>query len=129
MKPIEYRSDIAYLQALRCVQYRIPSMLQLKKPGFVLSLGLRYGLVGISATYHLLETASSDDEKFVLNLTGSWPRIVEDHVRFELRNSIPFPIDQSFPLAVSRCAARPLRIALPHLQRLCPIENCLEGAG
>jgi hypothetical protein len=84
--------------------------------------------MGIAATFHLLETANSEDERFVLNSTRSWPRIVEDHVRFEIVNRIPFTVDLAFPVAVSRCAERPLRIALPLLQRLCPLENCLEEA-
>ena len=128
MKPIEYRSDIEYLQAVRCVEYRLPAISELRKQGYVLTLGLRYGLVAIAATFHLLETASSEDERLVLNSTKSWPRIVEDHVRFELLNRIPFPVDLAFPIAVSRCAERPLRIALPLLHRLCPLETCLEEA-
>lgn len=128
MKPIEYRSDIAFLQALRCVEYRVPPMGDLRKPGYVLSLGLRYGLMGIAATFHLLETASSEDEKVVMRLTQAWPRIVEDHVRFELQHHVPFPVDLAFPVAVSRCAERPLRIVMPLLQRLCPLENCLQEA-
>jgi len=128
MKPIEYRSDIEYLQALRCVEYRLPAISELKKQGYVLTLGLRYGLVAIAATFHLLETASGDDERFVLGSTRAWPRIVEDHVRFELLNRVPFAVDVAFPVAVSRCAERPLRIALPLLHRLCPLETCLEEA-
>lgn len=126
MKPIEYRSDIAYLQALRCVEYRMPPLGALRKQGYVLTLGLRYGLMGIAATYHLLETANGDEERFVLASTRSWPRIVEEHVRFELMNRIPFSVDIAFPVTVSRSAERPLRIALPLLQRLCPLESCLH---
>jgi len=128
MKPIEYRSDIAFLQALRCVEYRVPPIRNLRKQGYVLTLGLRYGLIGIAATFHLLETANSEDEKIVMNLTRSWPRIVEDHVRFELQKRMPFTVDLAFPVAVSRCAERPLRIVLPLLHRLCPLESCLQEA-
>ena len=128
MKPIEYRSDIAFMQALRCVEYRVPQMGNLRKQGYVLSLGLRYGLVGIAATFHLLETASSEDEKVIMLFTQSWPRIVEDHVRFEIQHHVPFPVDLAFPVAVSRCAERPLRIVAPLLQRLCPLDTCLQEA-
>jgi hypothetical protein len=128
MKPIEYRSDIEYLQAARCVEYRLPNASQLKKQGYVLALGLRYGLVAIAATYHLLEIAGTEDERLVLNSTRSWARIVEDHVRFELLSRIPFQTDLMFPAAVSRCAERPLRIALPLLKQLSPLETCLEEA-
>ncbi len=126
MKPIEYRSDIEFVQALRCVEYRVPRMSQLRKQGYILTLGLRYGLVAVAATFHLLETASEDDERTILNSTRSWPQIVEDHVRFEMLNRMPFPVDNSFPVAVSRSAERPLRIAMPMLRRLPPLEDCLE---
>ena len=128
MKPIEYRSDIAFMQALRCVEYRVPQMGSLRRSGYVLTLGLRYGLMGIAATFHLLETANSEDEKVIMRLTQSWPRIVEDHVRFEIQHNVPFPVDLAFPVAVSRCAERPLRIVAPLLQRLCPLETCLQEA-
>jgi len=128
MKPIEYRSDIEFIQAVRCVEYRLPPIGQLRKQGYVLTLGLRYGLVGIAATFHLLETASGEDERTVLNATKSYAQIVEDHVRFELLNRVPLPVDLGFPVAIGRCAERPLRIALPLLQRLCPLETCLEEA-
>ncbi len=128
MKPIEYRSDIEFLQALRCVEYRLPRQGDLRKQGYILALGLRYGLVGIAATYHLLETASDDEERLVLASARGWPQIVEDHVRFELKSRIPFPVDLSFPLTVSRMAERPVRIAIPLLQRLCPLESCMHQA-
>jgi hypothetical protein len=126
MKPIEYRSDIEYIRAVRCVEYRLPKQGQLRKQGFVLALGHRYGLMAIAATFHLLETASSEDERLVLSSARAWPRIVEDHVRFELLSRIPFQVDLMFPTAVSRCAERPLRIALPLLKQLSPLEACLE---
>jgi hypothetical protein len=126
MKPIEYRSDIEYIRAVRCVEYRLPKQGQLRKQGFVLALGLRYGLMAIAATFYLLESASTEDERLVLNSAKAWPRIVEDHVRFELLNRIPFQVDLMFPTAVSRCAERPLRIALPMLKQLTPLESCLE---
>ncbi len=128
MKPIELRSDTAYLQALKCVGYRVPHMGRLKKQGYVLNLGLRYGLLGIAATFHLLETANSEDEKVVMDLARQWPRLVEDHVRFETHRLVPFASDAIFPVAVGRCAERPLKIALPLLRRLCPLESCLAEA-
>jgi hypothetical protein len=128
MKPIELRSDTAYLQALRCVEFRVPPLAKLQKQGYVLTLGLRYGLIGIAATFQLLETANSEDEKVVMDLARSWPRLVEDHVRFETHRQVPFPCDAIFPVAVSRCAERPLRLALPLLRRLCPLDSCLAEA-
>lgn len=126
MKPIEYRTDIEYIRAVRCVEYRMPKVGQLRKQGYVLSLGLRYGLMAIAATFHLLETANSEEEKLVLTSARAWPRIVEDHVRFELLSRIPFQVDLMFPTAVSRCAERPLRLAIPMLKQLSPLETCLE---
>ncbi len=126
MKPIEYRSDIQYLQALRCVEYRLPNHGHLRKQGYVLTLGLRYGLTAIAATFHLLETANGEDEQLILGSTKSWGRLVEDHVRFEIINRVPFRVDLAFPIAVSRCAERSMRIALPMVRRLCPLESCLQ---
>lgn len=126
MKPIDVRSDAVYLQALTCVEHRLPPPQTLKTQGYVLSLGLRYGLLGIASTFYLLQFASSDDEQAVVRLSRQWPRLVEDHVRFVLLPRLPFAADAVLPLAISRCAERPLELALPLLKRLCPLDSCLS---
>jgi hypothetical protein len=126
MRPIEFRADIEFLQALRCVEYRVPRMGRFQRPGYLAALGLRYGLVGIAATYHLLVTACDEDESCVLNATRSWPQLVEDHVRYELLNRFPFPHDPAVPIMVGQYAERPLRLALPMLHRLNTLDTCLK---
>jgi hypothetical protein len=126
MRPIEYKADIEYIQALRCVEYRLPVVGKLQKQGYLLALGLRYGLVGIAATNHLLESATGEDERCVLNITRSWPRIVEDHVRYELLKRLPFPCDIAIPVAVGRYSERALRLALPLLHRVSTLEKALQ---
>jgi len=126
MRPIEFRADIAYLQALRCVEYRVPKPARFRPPGYFAALGLRYGLVGIAATYHLLETACGEDENRVLNATRSWSRLVEDHVRYEIPGLLPVESGAATPHAVAQLAERPLRLALPMLHRVNSLETCLR---
>ncbi|MDR3688879.1 MAG: hypothetical protein P4L46_05830 [Fimbriimonas sp.] len=125
MKPIEFRTDIEYLQALRCVEYRIPRKSRFRKPGYLAALGLRYGLVGVAATYHLLQVANDEDECCVVGAMRSWPRLVEDHVRFDLLDRLPFPTDSRMPVVVSELSERPLRLSVPYLYGLCSLERCL----
>ncbi len=126
MRPIEFRADLEYLQALRCVEYRVPKMGSFKRPGYLAALSLRYGLVGIAATYHLLTTSCDEDERCVLNATRSWPRLVEDHIQYDLIDRLPIPCDASLPVEMGRMAERPLRLALPLLHRMNELEVCLR---
>ena len=63
MRPIEYRVDTAYMQALKCVEFRLPRDPRLPRDEYLLSLGLRYGLAGAAATHQLLLSAGEDDEE------------------------------------------------------------------
>jgi len=126
MKPIEYQVDIEYLQALRCVEYRIPKPGTFHKPGYVAALGLRYGLIGAAATCHLLSTCHIHEQTCVKDASRSWIRLVEDHICYELIDLIPFTNDPSFPVTVAQFADRPMRLALPLLDRFLSLKICLE---
>ena len=127
MKPIEYQVDLEYLQALRCVEYRIPRCDSLQKPGYIATLGLRYGLIGAAATYHLLSSCSNDERPSVLAATRSWPRLVEDHICYELIDDVPISNDPTFPITVARFAERPILLALPLMDRFLTLNLCLEA--
>jgi hypothetical protein len=126
MKPIEERADLATMQALRCVQYRLPHPLGMKREGFILSLALRYGLVGAAAFHHLLITTEEKDEQEVLVMMECWADIVEDHAQWEIAPRWPFPYDQGIPEAIGSQAGNILRSFLPLYQRLYPLERSLH---
>ena len=81
MRPIEERVDLIFWQALKCVEYRIPKEPALKRPGTLLSLGLRYGLMGAAAAHYLIMTSTETESEELGELFFSWPGMVEDHVR------------------------------------------------
>jgi hypothetical protein len=127
MKPIEERADIAYMQALRCVEFRIPKADGTRQPGYLVALALRYGLVGMAATHHLLLSADLDEEPDVLALMRCWPRMVEDHVRWDVLHKLPFDDLRAAPSQVGRLAYKPMATYLPLYRRLYPLEQCLNA--
>ena len=128
MKPIDERVDVTYMHALRCVEYRLPLSSSLKRPGFVFSLGLRFGLIGAAASHHLLIEADDQEEREALNLIQNWPCIVEDHVRWSLISRFPFEPSPSLPSLIGRLSYRPLQTYLGLYRRLCPLEYSLSIA-
>ena len=89
MDPIDVRVDTTFTQALRCVQYRLPFSEGYRVPGYLFALGIRYGMVGMAASHHLLVTADDHEEARVLSLAESWPELVEDHVRWDVAHRLP----------------------------------------
>jgi hypothetical protein len=128
MKPIEERADIAFMQGLRCVEYRIPKAERLREPGYLLALALRYGLIGVAATHHLLLSADPDEESDVLALMRCWPRMVEDHVRWDVLHRLPYEELRAAPALIGRLAYKPLGTYLPLYRKLFPLEQALRVA-
>lgn len=128
MKPIEDRADTAYMEALRCVSFRIPNPDGLSPVGYALALGLRYGLLGIAATHHLFLSSEPSDETEVLAFIRSWPLMVEEHIRGELAPDLPIPAGESFCIQVSHYAHEPLRQYLGMWRQGVPLERCLSLA-
>jgi hypothetical protein len=128
MRPIEERVDFAFYQALKCVEYRIPRNAHLRRPGALLALGLRYGLMGASAAHFLILTSTEAESEELGELFHSWPGMVEDHVRWEIRHRLPFPSSDAMPMLVGRMAKRPLQIHLSQHPELVPLEKCLDIA-
>ena len=125
MRPIEFRADLQYVQALKCVEFRIPRYGHFRRPGYAAILGLRYGLIGIAATYHLLDTSSEDERSSIMGAMKSWQRLVEDHVHYELFDRLPFGQDEFFPHEVSRYAEFTHQLAIPSWFRLDRLDQCL----
>jgi hypothetical protein len=126
MKPIYERADIAFMQALRCVEFRIPKLGRLKRPGYLVALGLRYGMIGVAASHHLLITADDDEEVELLDLIASFPRMVEDHVRWDVEHRLPIETSKMLPIYLAKLSAHPLEIYFPLYRRLCPLDHCLN---
>lgn len=128
MRPIDERVDLVFLQALRCVEFRIPRDTGLKRPGEVLSLGLRYGLMGAAAAHYLILTSTEAEAEELGDLFTAWPAMVEDHVRWEVRHRLEFKASDAMPMLLGRLAKRPLQIHLSQHPELVPVRRCLEIA-
>jgi hypothetical protein len=126
MRPIEERADQVFWQALKCVEYRIPRNTGLRRPGLLLALGLRYGLMGAAAAHYLILTSTEAESEFLGDVFREWPGLVEDHLRFEVRHRLPFPTSDAMPLLLGRLAKRPLQIHLSQHPELVPVRRCLE---
>jgi hypothetical protein len=126
MKPIYERADIAFMQALRCVEFRVPKLGRMKRPGYLAALGLRYGMIGVAASHHLLITADDDEEIVLLELIGSYPRMVEDHIRWDLERRLPLETSKMLPIYLAKLSAHPLETYFPLYRRLCPLDHCLR---
>jgi len=129
MDPIDVRADTTFAQALRCVQFRLPNPDGYRAPGYVLALGVRYGMIGIAASHHLLITAEGFEEPRILVMTEAWPGMVEDHVRWEMSLRMPFTTNVNVAHLVGQISYLPLHGYLPLYTRLCPLSRALELVG
>jgi hypothetical protein len=129
MDPIDVRADTTFTQALRCVEYRLPKAEGYRPPGYVFALGLRYGMIGMAASHHLLITSEDCEERDVLDMIGCWPEAVENHVRMDLYNRLPFTPGSNVPHLIAKIASLPLQAYLPLYRRLCPLSRALELVG
>jgi len=124
--PLEYRVDTALTQALRCVEHRVPSNTQLMHPGFVLALGLRYGLVEAAASHNLLENAQDSEHSAIRTATKEWNHSVAEHVRVHLAKKAPafrLPLDEKY---VGRLSESVLREYFSIYHRHCSLATSLE---
>ncbi len=126
MKPIDDRADIAYMEALRCVAYRIPVRGEMKESSYQIALGLRYGLVGVAASHFLLLGADPEEESEVISFIRSWPHMVEEDVRYVMADRLPLTRTEGLPARISQLALQPLRQYLPLYRQFVPLERCLK---
>ena len=126
MRPIEERVDLAFWQALKCVEYRLPRNVRLRRPGAILALGLRYGLMGAAAAHYLILTSNESESEELAELFFAWPGMVEDHVRWEVQQRLPFHSSEAMPTLLGRLAKKPLQIHLSQHPELVPLSRCLE---
>ena len=126
MRPVDQRADEAFMQALRCVEYRLPRADGFKQEGFLLALGLRYGMVGTAAIHHLLITATDEEELRLLDLIQSWPMMVEEHARWDVLHKLEIETTMAAPHLMAKHAARCLEIYFPLYRRLVPLEQALH---
>jgi len=126
VKPIDDRADVAYMEALKCVGYRIPVRGELKESSYQIALGLRYGLIGIAASHFLLLSADADEESEVMSFIRSWPHMVEEDVRYVMGSRLPLTRTDALPARISQLALQPLRQYLPMYRQFVPLDRCLE---
>jgi hypothetical protein len=108
------------------LQYRLPKPRGFKPAGYVLALALRYGLVGVASSHHLLITAEEGDEASILEIIGQYGERVEDHVRWELGEELPFAAQSALPHVIGRLATLPIEAYLPLFRKLVPLDVCLN---
>ena len=125
MRPIEYRTDMDFRQALRCVEYRIGPLRSLPPRTFLLALGLRYGLVGTAAIHHLLDAAAPDEERSVIESSIGWSQVVADHVRHQVMHHLPWDVEAQAPELIGRLAQLPVDTAMPLVRRSGPLPLAL----
>lgn len=128
MRPIEYRTDVDFQQALRCAEYRPVRTPHLKGNGLLLAYALRYGVVGSAAIHHLLITSDAEEERLVLDAALSWARVVSDHFRHELAPRLEMEADGALAAQVGQWSQNAIQVAVPLYRRLCPLEVCLTVA-
>ncbi len=128
MTPIEYRVDHALMQALRCVEFRLPTNPLLQNPGYVNALALRYGLVGAAATHQLLVSADDSEVGPIQHASREWHRLVAGHVTVHLGHRIPSgrrPVDAD---QIGDLSGQALRAYLAVYHRDSALDECLDEA-
>ncbi len=125
MRPIEYRADVTYMQALRCVEYRMPPTDHMKRSCYACALGLWYGLAGVAATHHLFLSSENDEEFAVRAMAEAWGSLVEEHFRWSVAARFPFDSPFDLPELMGRMALEPIYEYLPMYRRLYPLDLAL----
>lgn len=129
MDPIDLRAETTFSQGLRCLEYRLPSMEGFRPPGYVLALGVRYGMIGVAAAHHLLTTSGEREQDRALEMAESWPGLVVEHVQEAMRHRLPFATNSQVPRLVGSISSMPLRAYIPLYKKLCPLSRALELVG
>jgi len=128
MKRIDKDVGAAYLGALQCVEFRVPTQGGLKSPAYLLSVALRYGLVGAAATHHLLLEADSETEvQQILDAAARWPDMVEEHLVQFVAAKLPVAISPQMPYMIGRLSYRPLSAAISEFEFFTPIGHTLRA--
>lgn len=118
------------MMALRCVEYRIPRPGTFRTPAYLLSLALRYGLVGAAATHHLLLDARDEDEvQDVLDAASSYPDMIEEHLVQFVEEKLPVRIQPEAPYMIGRIAYRPVSVTIAGFDKFVPLDVCLGRIG
>jgi len=65
MKHLNLSAEQEFLQALKCVEYRLPNRYRLSGSSLAATLGLRYGLVACATAHHLLMSDQPVSERAV----------------------------------------------------------------
>jgi len=128
MKPIQERAELALVQGLRCVQFRLPNSYALTPQGYVCALGLRYGLIGAAAAFYGLEIASLTEERDLKNVFQYWPVMVAEHFAQEVAYRLPFQVETGTATLVGRLSGAPLRVGLALRKQFLPLQRVLEIA-
>lgn len=127
MRPIHYRADVAFHQALRCVEFRLPPAATLRPRGQIFALGLRYGLIGTAACHQLVLSADIAERHDLTAAMLAWPALVEEHVREFVLPKIDARATARLPEAVADLASPAVRDYLPKCRCLHPLDRALAS--
>ncbi|HWD37711.1 MAG TPA: hypothetical protein VG944_02600 [Fimbriimonas sp.] len=126
MRPIEQKTETTLSQALKCAQFRMPLDARLRKRPLEMGIGLRYGLIGIAASHHVLLSCPDDQERALVRQLHGFSGQIEDHFRQVVIGKMPYGPDVEFPHRMGRIFERLLDCYLPLYHRLCPLDLCLS---
>lgn len=110
------------------MQFRLLNRLPVQPNAYNHALGLRYGLIGISAAFYALETADTQEERELRNIFQNWPGMVYDHFRHEVAYKLPFEPDEEAIQVISRLSGNPLRLGLTLRRQFLPLQRVLDIA-
>jgi len=126
MRPIRQRTDEAFSQALKCVGFRLPTDPELKPRAVQLALAERYGLIGVAAAHHLLTSSTEREEEQILVYLRGYGGVVEEHLRSELLDRLPFAPLPGLAQLIGMLAREPMIAYIPLYRRPCPLDLCLQ---
>ncbi len=127
MRPIDERLDLEFSQAILCVEYRIPKSTRLGRMGFLHTLALRYGMLGVAAAHNILSNSDRNERLAFVERLPAWSDFVEEHVRWEIGQKLPVSVNASTPSWVARQSAEPFHVYIAMQRRGYPLDECLRA--
>ena len=126
MRPIDDKVDVAFSQALRCVEFRLPVPGHMRRNGYLHALAVRYGMMGATAIHTLIGTLDRQERLVFFERLPVWADLVEEHVRWETIGRLPIEMNSSTPSWLARQSSDAVQIYLPLQRQNFPLDLCLD---
>ena len=127
MRPIDERLDVEFSQAILCVEFRLPTTEHLGRIGYIHTLALRYGMIGVAAAHNILANSDRNERLAFIERLPAWTDFVEEHARWELASQLPVSINASTPSWIARQSSEPFQVYIPMQRRGYPLDECLRA--